>query len=86
MKWVQTQRDSFREYMLQNRHVDYKYAGKNYAVVIMDCTVMPQCYAAIVENLPDFKGMHMIADIGNGTMNVMIRGNGKADGKAGEGK
>ncbi len=78
LKWVQAQRDSFREYMLQNRHVDYKYAGKHYAVDIVDCTVMPQCYAAIAENLPDFKGMHMIADIGNGTMNVMILNNGKA--------
>jgi plasmid segregation protein ParM len=39
---------------------------------------MPQCYAAIAENLPDFKGMHMVADIGNGTMNVMILNNGKA--------
>ncbi len=36
---------------------------------------MPQCYAAVAESLPDFKGMHMIADIGNGTMNVMILNN-----------
>ena len=78
LKWVQAQRDSFREYMMQNRHVDYKYASKHYEVDIVDCTVMPQCYAAIAENLPDFKGMHMIADIGNGTMNVMILNNGKA--------
>ena len=78
LKWVQAQRDSFREYMMQNRHIDYKYASKHYEVDIVDCTVMPQCYAAIAENLPDFKGMHMIADIGNGTMNVMILNNGKA--------
>lgn len=78
LKWVQTQREAFREYMMQNRHVDYKYAGKHYAVDIADCTVMPQCYAAIAESLPDFKGMHMVADIGNGTMNVMILNNGKA--------
>ena len=78
LKWVQVQRDSFREYMMQNRHVDYKYAGKRYVVDIVDCTVMPQCYAAVAENLPDFKGMHMVADIGNGTMNVMILNNGKA--------
>ena len=78
LKWVQAQRDSFCEYMMQNRHVDYKYAGKRYAVDIVDCTVMPQCYAAIAESLPDFKGMHMVADIGNGTMNVMILNNGKA--------
>jgi plasmid segregation protein ParM len=78
LKWVQAQRESFREYMMQNRHVDYKYAGKRYEVDIVDCTVMPQCYAAIAESLPDFKGMYMIADIGNGTMNVMILNNGKA--------
>ena len=78
LKWVQAQRDSFCEYMMQNRHVDYKYAGKRYEVDIVDCTVMPQCYAAIAENLPDFMGMHMVADIGNGTMNVMILNNGKA--------
>ena len=78
LKWVQAQRDSFREYMMRNRHVDYKYAGKRYSVDIVDCTVMPQCYAAIAESLPDFKGMHMVADIGNGTMNVMILNNGKA--------
>lgn len=55
-----------------------KYAGKRYSVDTVDCTVMSQCYAAIAENLPDFKGMHLMADIGNGTMNVMILNNGKA--------
>lgn len=64
--------------MLQNRHLDYRYAGKRYVVDIDDCTVMPQCYAAIAENLRYFEGMNMIADIGNGTMNVMILNNGKA--------
>ncbi|MDE6844691.1 MAG: ParM/StbA family protein [Lachnospiraceae bacterium] len=78
LKWVQTQRDSFREYMMQNRYVDYKYAGRHYVVDIVDCTVMPQCYAAVAESLSDFKGMHMVVDIGNGTINVMILNNGKA--------
>ena len=40
--------------------------------------VFPARYAAVAESLPDFKGMHMVADIGNGTMNVMILNNGKA--------
>ena len=64
--------------MMQNRHIEYCYRGQRYVVDIEDCTVMPQCYAAIAENLAQFKGMHMIADIGNGTMNVMILNNGKA--------
>ncbi len=71
-------KEKHREYMMQNRRVDYKYAGRRYTVDIVACTAMPQCYAAVAENLPDFKGMHMIADIGNGTMNVMILNNGKA--------
>jgi plasmid segregation protein ParM len=64
--------------MLQNSHVEYSYMEQKYVVDIEDCTVMPQCYAAIAENLAEFKGMYMIADIGNGTMNVMILNNGKA--------
>lgn len=78
LKWMQVQRDDFRKYMMQNRHIEYCYRGERYVVDIEDCTVMPQCYAAIAENLAQFKGMHMIADIGNGTMNVMILNNGKA--------
>lgn len=55
LKWFQTQREDFRRYMPQNRHLDYRYAGKRYVVDIDDCTVMPQCYAAIAENLKNLK-------------------------------
>lgn len=78
LKWVQTQREEFRKYMLQNKHVEFFYRRKKYVVDIEDCTVMPQCYAAIAENLKNFTGMNMVADIGNGTMNIMILNNGKA--------
>jgi plasmid segregation protein ParM len=50
-------------YTLGEGHKDFV-AGQKYVVDIEDCTVMPQCYAAIAENLADFKGMNMIADIG----------------------
>ena len=78
LKWVQTQREDFRKYMIQNKHVEFLYRRKKYVVDIEDCTVMPQCYAAIAENLKAFTGMNMVADIGNGTMNIMILNNGKA--------
>ena len=39
---------------------------------------MPQCYSAVAENLKDFKGMNLLADIGNGTMNIMYLNNGRA--------
>ncbi|MCR5674126.1 MAG: ParM/StbA family protein [Lachnospiraceae bacterium] len=77
LKWVQAQRESFRMYMIQKPHVELKYRGRRYVVDIADCTVVPQCYAAIAENLRAFQGLYMIADIGNGTMNLMILNNGR---------
>lgn len=78
LKWVQAQRESFRPYMLQKNHVDLKYHGKIFSVDIADCTVVPQCYAAVAENLAEYKGMYMLADVGNGTINIMILNNGRA--------
>ena len=37
----------------------------------MGCKVYPQGYAAIVQQLADFEGEHLLADIGNGTMNLL---------------
>lgn len=78
LKWVKAQRETFRQYMLRNRYVDYKFREERYLVEIVDCTVMPQCYAAVAENLKDYKGINLLADIGNGTMNLMYLNNGKA--------
>lgn len=33
---------------------------------------MPQCYSAVAENLKCFKGITLVADIGNGTMNHIM--------------
>ena len=78
LKWVKAQREDFRQYMLRDRFVDFKYKEERYKVEIVDCTVMPQCYAAVAENLKDFKGMNLLVDIGNGTMNLMYLNNGRA--------
>ena len=67
LKWVQAQRNSFKQYLTRERYV----------IEIVDCTVMPQGYAAVAENLKDFKGMNLLVDIGNGTMNVMYLNNGR---------
>ncbi|MGN1176944.1 MAG: ParM/StbA family protein, partial [Roseburia sp.] len=77
LKWVQAQRDSFKQYLTRERYVSLKYRKENYLIEIVDCTVMPQGYAAVAENLKDFKGMNLLMDIGNGTMNVMYLNNGR---------
>lgn len=77
LKWVQAQRNSFKKYLTRKRYVSLKYKKISYLIEITDCTVMPQGYAAVAENLKDFKGMNMLVDIGNGTMNIMYLNNGR---------
>ena len=43
---------------------------------IKDAVILPQGYAAIIENLKDMKGDNMLADIGNGTINILRVRNG----------
>ena len=77
LKWVQAQRESFKKYLTRERYVSLKYKKVDYLIEIVDCTVMPQGYAAVAENLKDFKGMNLLVDVGNGTMNVMYLNNGR---------
>lgn len=78
LKWVQAQRDDFRKYMLKNTHVTIGYKKRAYELEVAGCTVMPQCYAAVAENLKFFQGMNLLVDIGNGTLNLMMLNNGRA--------
>ena len=71
LTWVNRQREDFRKYMLQRESVDFKYEDKLYSVRIVGCSVFPQGYAAVVPNLKDMIGLNMLADIGNGTVNIM---------------
>ena len=41
LKWVQAQRESFRQYLMQNKFVRFRYKGRQYEVEIAGCTVMP---------------------------------------------
>ena len=75
--WVGRQRESFRQYMLQRESVDFKYEDKLYSVRIIGCYVYPQGYAAVVEKLNEMTGLSMIADIGNGTVNIIFVSNRK---------
>ena len=71
LTWVESQRESFRAYLLQNDHVDFIWRGIEYHVDIVGADVYAQGFSAIVPMLKQFKGVNMLCDIGNGTMNVM---------------
>ncbi len=71
LTWVNRQREDFRKYMLQRESVEFRYEDKQYSVRIVGCSVFPQGYAAVVPYLKDMTGLNMLADIGNGTVNIM---------------
>lgn len=71
LTWVRTQRDSFKEYLMKNEELYFKYNDKEYHITLVGCSVYPQSYPAVIEMLGDLKGTNVIADIGNGTMNIL---------------
>ena len=71
LTWVTEQKDTFRAYLLQNPTADFTFRGTAYHVEFAGADVFPQGFAAVAERLKDFNGINLLADIGNGTMNVM---------------
>lgn len=72
LTWVSGQRDEFRDYLLQNKAVDFSFRNVSYHVEIVGVDIFPQGFAAVADRLSDFRGVNMICDIGNGTMNIMF--------------
>jgi plasmid segregation protein ParM len=67
----------FRTYLLRNEFVSFRFNGKQYSVHLVGCSLYPQGYPAIVNHLEDFRGSNLLADIGNGTMNLLYINNKK---------
>jgi len=84
--WTGRQREEYRRYMMRNPDVQFTFNDVQYNIHLIDCSVFPQGYAALVplmdndkkyNNFRQFVGTVMMADIGNGTMNIMRLVNGK---------
>lgn len=71
LKWVRIQRENFKSYLTRKKKVSFKYNGTEYRIRIVGCTVLPQGYPAVAWAVKNYQGTHMVADIGNGTMNIM---------------
>ena len=78
LTWIRNQREAFRSYLLQNPEVHYRFNGKEYHLHFVGCSLYPQGYPAIINQLGNFKGTNLLADIGNGTMNILYINNKKA--------
>ena len=72
LTWVSTQKEQFKAYLCRNRRISFTFRGKNYSIEIVGAEVFPQGFAAVAQNLSEFKGTNMLCDIGNGTMNILM--------------
>ncbi len=78
LTWIRNQREEFRSYLLQNSEVSYRFNNKDYHIRFVGCSLYPQGYPAIVNLLSTLKGTNLLANIGNGTMNILYINNKKA--------
>ena len=77
LTWFGTQKEEFTKYLMKNKKVDFVFRSTEYHITISDVRIYPQGYAAVVENICYLKGLTMVADIGNGTMNIFCTQSGK---------
>ncbi len=77
LTWVSEQKEAFKAYLLQNKEADFSFRGESYHVEIVGADVFPQGFSAVADRLREFKGVNMLCDIGNGTMNIMYINNGR---------
>ena len=71
------QKANFKAYLMKNAEVEFTYKKADYHLCIDDVRIYPQGYAAIASFATTLKGVNLIADIGNGTMNTLYMINGK---------
>ena len=71
LTWVSEQKDGFRAYLLQKETADFIFRGVDYHIEFDGADIFPQGFSAVADRLREFKGINMLCDIGNGTMNVM---------------
>jgi len=72
LTWVSEQKDEFKAYLLREPHVDFVFKKRTFHVDFVGAEIFPQGFAAVAGQLGTFRGVNMICDIGNGTMNVMF--------------
>ena len=70
LAWAKSQAADFKKYLMQEQELFFSFRKESYRAHLCGMEVFPQGFAAVC-NAGSMKGFNMIADIGNGTMNVM---------------
>ncbi|MBQ6183265.1 MAG: ParM/StbA family protein [Clostridia bacterium] len=76
LTWTSGQKAAFAEYLTKNERVSFVFRKVRYRIRIVGAKIYPQGYAAVAEFAAKMKGVNMVADIGNGTMNTLTVING----------
>ena len=71
LTWMVKQQAAYRSYLLKNKAVDFNFRGVEYHIEFADAMVFPQGFAAIADRLNEFREVNILADIGNGTVNLL---------------
>ena len=74
---VKAQREDTRKYLLSDPDPEFDYNGKHFKIHLEKCLIFPQGYPALYDRNRELTGLNIIADIGNGTMNVIYVSNKK---------
>lgn len=77
LTWTSGQKADFSAYLMRNKEVSFTFHKQEYHLHIEGVSIYPQGYAAIAPYASKLTGVNVIADIGNGTMNVLYMVNGK---------
>ena len=76
LTWTSGQKSEFAEYLTKNEKVSFVFRKVRYRIRIVGAKIYPQGYAAVANFASSMKGVNMVADIGNGTMNTLTIING----------
>ncbi|MDO5462998.1 MAG: ParM/StbA family protein [bacterium] len=71
LTWTAGQKESFKAYLTKHDEVTFTWQHTEYKIKISGASIYPQGYAAVAEFGSAMSGVNMVADIGNGTMNVL---------------
>ena len=77
LTWTSGQKNEFAAYLSRNKEVCFTYQKIDYLISIEGVKIYPQGYAAIADFATTMSGVNLVADIGNGTMNVLYMINGR---------
>ena len=72
LTWTTGQKAEFAAYLTRSEEVSFTFRKVDYHIRVLGARIYPQGYAAVAEFAPSMKGVNVVVDIGNGTMNTLF--------------